>query len=152
MAKRKLKGSKIVVTENLTKQRSELLTKALTAPNVAATWTTDGRIICLLASGRKSTLNDELAKAGDKAIIIDFFATWCGPCQVIAPAFESLSLKYTNIITLKVDVDEADDVATEYQITTLPTFIVIKNNVVVDKLHIVSKFKLQEMFKKYNGS
>ncbi|KAI0211834.1 Thioredoxin-2 [Lamellibrachia satsuma] len=99
-----------------------------------------------------STLNDELAKAGDKAIIIDFFATWCGPCRMIAPEVESLSLKYTNIITLKVDVDEADDVAAKYEIEAMPTFIVIKNNVVVDKLQGASKPKLQEMFKKYNGS
>ena len=73
MVKRKLKGSKIVVTENLTKRRSELLTKARTAPNVAATWTTDGRIICLLASGRKVTVTTEQQLRGLYAPRNDIF-------------------------------------------------------------------------------
>lgn len=93
-----------------------------------------------------------LNNAGDKAILIDFFATWCGPCRMIAPEVESLSEKYPNVVTLKVDVDDADDVAAKYGIEAMPTFIVIKNKKVVDKLQGASKPKLQEMFKKYNGA
>ncbi|KAK2182812.1 hypothetical protein NP493_335g03016 [Ridgeia piscesae] len=102
-----------------------------------------------------------LNNAGDKAILIDFFATWCGPCRMIAPEVESLSEKYPNVVTLKVDVDDADvshtshvvswDVAAKYGIEAMPTFLVIKNKKVVDTLQGASKPKLQEMFKKYSG-
>lgn len=51
--KRRLKGTKLLITENLTRRRSELLNKAKTLNNVTATWTSDGRIVCLLSSGRK---------------------------------------------------------------------------------------------------
>ena len=58
-AKRKLKGTRLVITENLTKQRMELLRKARTVDEVKSTWTIDGRIICLLTSGRKETIVHE---------------------------------------------------------------------------------------------
>ena len=58
-AKRRLKGSKIVVTENLTKRRSEILNQTKTQPDVKAAWTTDGRIVCLLDNGEKRTILTE---------------------------------------------------------------------------------------------
>ena len=58
-AKRKLKGTKLVVTENLTKRRSELLRKVRSFDNVECAWTIDGRIICLLADGKKLTVQTE---------------------------------------------------------------------------------------------
>ena len=58
-AKRKLKGSKVVVTENLTKRRSELYKKVCALSNVQCAWTFDGRIVCLLDNGRKETILHE---------------------------------------------------------------------------------------------
>ena len=58
-AKRRLKGSKIVVTENLTKRRSEILYRTKSQPDVKAAWTTDGRIVCLLENGEKRTILTE---------------------------------------------------------------------------------------------
>ena len=55
-AKRRLKGSNIVITENLTKRRSELLHRTKSQPDVKVAWTTDGRIVCLLESGEKRTI------------------------------------------------------------------------------------------------
>ena len=59
MAKRRLKGTKVVITENLTKRRIELLNRAKGLRNVNAAWTSDGRIICLLGNGRKISINSE---------------------------------------------------------------------------------------------
>lgn len=68
--------------------------------------------------------------------VIDFTAKWCGPCKRISPLIDELEKKY-NIDNQKlihviiVDVDENEDIATEFNITSMPTFIFIKNSVVV---------------------
>ena len=59
--------------------------------------------------------------------MIDFFATWCGPCKMIAPKLEQMDKDMDNVVFLKVDVDEAEDVAQEYNISAMPTFVFLKN-------------------------
>ena len=60
--------------------------------------------------------------------MIDFFATWCGPCKMIAPQIEEMSKSLENVVFLKVDVDEAEDAAQEFNVSAMPTFIFMKNN------------------------
>jgi thioredoxin 1 len=67
-----------------------------------------------------------LIKSG-KAVAIDFFATWCGPCRMISPRFESLSEKFPAITFVKVDVDQAREIASDMQISAMPTFYFFKN-------------------------
>lgn len=69
----------------------------------------------------------ELASAGTKLVVVDFTATWCGPCQRIAPVFEQLSTKYPNAIFLKVDVDKCGDTAAGQNVSSMPTFIFYRN-------------------------
>ena len=71
--------------------------------------------------------NEILKTAGDKLVVVDFFATWCGPCRMIAPKLEAMSKTYTDVIFLKVDVDEAEDVAQKYDISAMPTFKFFKH-------------------------
>jgi len=59
----------------------------------------------------------------DKKVLIDFHATWCGPCKKIAPAFIELANKYPDIVFLKVDVDEAEKIAESFSVSSLPTFL-----------------------------
>jgi len=68
------------------------------------------------------------------AVVMDFFATWCGPCKRIAPAFEELSKKFSNVTFLKVDVDDSEDIASKYGIQSLPTFVFLKNGVEVHRI------------------
>ncbi|KAM3937233.1 thioredoxin-like isoform 2-T2 [Leptodactylus fuscus] len=72
--------------------------------------------------------NAALSEAGDKLVVIDFTAVWCGPCKMIAPFFASLSEKYTDVVFLKVDVDDAADVSAQCEIKCMPTFQFYKNS------------------------
>lgn len=73
----------------------------------------------------------KVSDTGLKYTVIDFYAEWCGPCKTIAPKFEELSKKFTNVSFKKVNVDEYQEISSEFNIKLLPTFIVLKNDVEV---------------------
>jgi thioredoxin 1 len=60
-------------------------------------------------------------------VVIDFFATWCGPCKRIAPTYEKLAEAFPNITFLKVDVDESGELVNMFNISAMPTFVFLKN-------------------------
>ena len=68
------------------------------------------------------------------AVVIDFFATWCGPCKRIAPFFEQLADEYVGVTFLKVDVDESAELVDVYAIQAMPTFVFLKDGKVVKKV------------------
>lgn len=72
---------------------------------------------------------DALIKNG--TVLVDFFATWCGPCKMLSPLLEELSNEGDTLI-IKVDVDEAGPLAAEYAIQAVPTLILFKNGQKVD--------------------
>ena len=63
---------------------------------------------------------DELIK--DK-VVVDFFATWCGPCKMLGPVFEELSTEINDIKFVKVDIDEHEDLCRKYKVMSVPTLI-----------------------------
>ena len=67
-------------------------------------------------------------------VVVDFFATWCGPCVAIAPKFIEMSDKYTDVVFIKVDVDELEDVAAACEISAMPTFQFYRDGKKVDAL------------------
>lgn len=81
-----------------------------------------------------------------KPVVIEVFATWCGPCQHMMPLFEELEKELNSKITFaKLNVDETRDVAIHYGITSVPTFLFIKNNKVMAKeIGFMSKEDLKE--------
>ncbi|GHT67772.1 thioredoxin [Bacteroidia bacterium] len=87
---------------------------------------------------------------GDKPLMVDFWAEWCGPCRMIGPFVEELAQEYEDrVVVGKVNVDENDELAGEFGIRSIPTLLFFKNGEVVDK-HVgaASKSLLEEKLKK----
>ena len=79
--------------------------------------------------------------AGEKPVMIDFWATWCGPCRILSPTVDEIADEYADRITVaKCNVDDADEIAMQFRIMSIPTLIFIKDGQVVDKrVGVVSK-------------
>ena len=79
--------------------------------------------------------------AGDKPVMIDFWATWCGPCRILSPTVDEIADEYADRITVaKCNVDDAEDIAMQFRIMSIPTLIFLKGGEVVDKrVGVVSK-------------
>ncbi|RRD79297.1 thioredoxin [Alloprevotella sp. OH1205_COT-284] len=70
----------------------------------------------------------------DNLLVVDFYATWCGPCKKLAPVLDEVSQEFEGKATIvKVDVDESEDLAVEFGIRTIPTVLFFKGGQIVDK-------------------
>jgi thioredoxin 1 len=76
--------------------------------------------------------NFEQLIAGDKPVLVDFFATWCGPCKMMHPILEELKQNIGDQATIiKIDVDEAQEVAVQYGVRAVPTLAIFKQGQLV---------------------
>lgn len=97
-------------------------------------------------------LEEQFKAAGDKVVVIDFFAVWCGPCKGISPTLEKFSQTYAaNIVVLKVDVDECEEVAAFYNISSMPTFIFWKNGEILEQFSGANPDRLEKSILQHTG-
>ncbi|GFZ32782.1 thioredoxin [Clostridium zeae] len=77
---------------------------------------------------------NEIVLENNQLVLVDFWATWCGPCKMIAPILEQLSEDMTDVTFVKVDVDNNPGLADKYDISSIPTIILFKGGNQVDKI------------------
>ena len=92
--------------------------------------------------------NFESLKNGKEPLVVDFWATWCGPCRMVGPVISKLAEKYDGkIVVGKCDVEDNEDLASEFGIRNIPTILFFKGGEVVDKVvGAQSEAKLDEKF------
>lgn len=80
----------------------------------------------------KDNFNEVVANS-DKPVLIDFWATWCGPCKMIAPVIEQVAKEREDIKVCKVNVDEEEELAVKFAIQSIPTLVLVKNGEIAGK-------------------
>lgn len=79
-------------------------------------------------------------------MLLDFWASWCGPCRMQAPIIDQLAAEHSNIVFGKVNVDEESDLASEYGITSIPTLIIFNDGQLINQVTgVTSKASLERM-------
>ena len=80
----------------------------------------------------KDNFQEEVLNS-DKPVLLDFWAPWCGPCRMVAPIVEEIAEERPDIKVGKVNVDEAQDLAMQFGVISIPTLVVVKNGEVVNQ-------------------
>ena len=81
-------------------------------------------------------------------VVVDFFATWCGPCKMLSPVIDELSGELENVNFVKVDIDQSLELARRFEVSIVPTVIVFKDGKEAERLvGFIPKQKLEDMVK-----
>ncbi|KAJ9162632.1 hypothetical protein P3X46_022391 [Hevea brasiliensis] len=108
----------------------------------------EGQVIGIHSASELETKLNAASRTSRLAILY-FTATWCGPCRYVSPLFTNLATKYPKTVFLKVDIDDARDVAAKWNISSVPTFFFIKNGKEIDKVVGADKNGLERKIEQY---
>ena len=75
----------------------------------------------------------EVVLNSDKPVLVDFWASWCGPCRMVAPVLEEIANERSDVKVCKINVDEEPELASRYNVMSIPTIIVVKEGQVVNQ-------------------
>ena len=80
----------------------------------------------------KENFENEVLRS-DKPVLLDFWATWCGPCRMVSPIVDEIAAERSDIKVGKINVDEQAELSMQFRIVSIPTLIVVKNGEIVNK-------------------
>ncbi len=94
-----------------------------------------------------STFNQEVLQS-DKPVLVDYFATWCGPCKMLSPIVDQLADEHPEVKFCKLDVDQNPDIAASFQVMSIPTLILFKGGAAASKvIGLQTKAALEDFIK-----
>ena len=92
---------------------------------------------------------NEKTNSADQVVVVDFFATWCGPCTMLTPVLEKAADELTNVPFYKVDIDEEMELANQYKIMTVPTLLFFKGGkLVFQNSGVINRKQLESMLER----
>ena len=96
----------------------------------------------------KTNFTEEVLNA-DKPVLVDFWASWCGPCRMFAPIIDAVAEEYPDEVKVgKINVDEENELAQQYRVAIIPTLIMFKNGEAVKRsVGVISKEDVVSMFR-----
>ena len=98
---------------------------------------------------KEEDFEQEVLKS-EKMVLVDFFATWCAPCQMLMPVLEKIASERNDFDIIEIDVDEAKELAMRYDIEAVPTMVIFRNGTAIDRIGgYYNKEELEEEIKKY---
>ncbi|RCV17021.1 hypothetical protein SETIT_3G185400v2 [Setaria italica] len=115
--------------------------EAAPAPAPPPVGPAEGSVIAIHSLDEWSIQIEE-AISKNKLVVIDFTASWCPPCRTIAPIFAEMAKKNSNVVFLKVDVDEMKAIAEQFSVEAMPTFLFMKEGEVKDRVVGAAKDEL----------
>lgn len=84
----------------------------------------------------------------NKKVVIDCFAPWCGPCKMISPIMDGLSEEIEDVVFVKINVDDAENITEEYEIMSIPTILIFEDGKLKNKtVGFKSKSELEDLIK-----
>lgn len=89
---------------------------------------------------------DEEVLQAKETVLVDFWAAWCAPCRMLAPAVEKIAAEHTNIKVCKVNIDEQETLAMQYKVMSIPTLLVFKDGKQMEKsVGVISKEEIEAL-------